>query len=178
MAAKRPFCFSISTLPINAIPAKVVVEQIFLSCLAILLLIAAISDLRRYIIPNWLNIAITTLFIVHSMIAPPGWTVLALQIGSATFIFLIGFLLFNKGLFGGGDVKLLACLTLWVGLAALPRLILTMTLAGGVLALIILALRRYWRSDGGVADRRIPYGVAIALAGFDFCLHQTHLVTW
>jgi prepilin peptidase CpaA len=65
---------------------------------------------------------------------------------------------------GGGDVKLLACLGLWVNISAGVWLLATSLLAGGVLALIYIGVRvargapfgRNYQSKG------IPYGIAIA----------------
>lgn len=69
-----------------------------------------------------------------------------------------GTLLFAADKIGGGDVKLLACLGLWVNIAAGVWLLSTSLLAGGVLALIYIAVR-YFR--GGAKSKGIPYGLAI-----------------
>lgn len=72
--------------------------------------------------------------------------------------------LFSAGKMGGGDVKLLACTGLWVNISAAIWLLATTFLAGGVLALMYIAVR-YWRMGrtGGIyKSKGIPYGIAIA----------------
>jgi prepilin peptidase CpaA len=140
-------------------------------------MIAALSDLKSYTIPNWLSIAIVALFILHVIAAPPGLVDLAIRLVIAAAIFAVSALLFAKGIWGGGDAKLLSSLVLWVGLLDLPRLLLTMSLAGGVLAIMLLIMRARQRGLGLVPDRRIPYGVAIAAAGIEFCLRQTQILS-
>lgn len=149
-------------------------NEIFLACLGILLVLAALNDLRSYTIPNWLSVAIVALFLARSVAYPPTLLAFGLAIGATVLVFALSTFLFSKGLFGGGDVKLLTSLTLWVGFIDLPRLLLTMTLSGGVLALAIIAIRSYQSRWQRFADRRIPYGIAIAVAGLEYCLRQAH----
>lgn len=150
-------------------------NEIFLAGLGILLIWAALSDLRSYTIPNWLSAAIVVLFLAKSLAYPPTLLAFGLQIGAMAIVLALSVFLFSRGLFGGGDVKLLASLTLWVGFFDLPRLLLTMTLSGGVLALVIIAVRSYQNGGRRFADRRIPYGIAIAVAGLDFCWQHAQL---
>jgi prepilin peptidase CpaA len=154
------------------------VGQVFLICLGVLLLIAAASDFRRYIIPNWLSAAILALYILHTAMTRPPLSAIGVHIAVAVAVLAVSALLFVKGMFGGGDVKLLSSLALWVGLVGLPRLLLTMAIAGGIVALFFVAVRWRTNAGGGIADRRIPYGIAIALAGLDYCLLQVHLAFW
>jgi leader peptidase (prepilin peptidase)/N-methyltransferase len=62
---------------------------------------------------------------------------------------------------GAGDAKLLAAAGAWVGLAALPNVILL----GGVLGLVT-ALAFRLRAGVFIADQPIPFGPALALAFF------------
>lgn len=149
-------------------------EQSFFICLGVLLVIAAIGDIRSYTIPNWLSVSIALLFILHTILAPPGIQAIAVHLAVAAVIFVGSTLLFIKGAFGGGDVKLLSSLALWVGLIDMPRLLVIMAIAGGLLAITIIIVRWHLKST----DRRLPYGVAIALAGLDYCLVQAHLALW
>ena len=73
-------------------------------------------------------------------------------------LLLCGTLLFAAGKIGGGDVKLLASLGLWVNISAGVWLLSTTLLAGGVLALIYIAVRHL---RGGANSKGIPYGLAI-----------------
>jgi prepilin peptidase CpaA len=140
-------------------------------------LIAALSDLKSYTIPNWLSLAIVALFILHVIAAPPPLADLGVRLAIAGVIFAVSALLFAKGIWGGGDAKLLSSLVLWVGLLDLPRLLLTMSLAGGLLAIILILVRARQRHLGLATDRRIPYGIAIAVAGIEFCLRQSQILS-
>jgi prepilin peptidase CpaA len=130
--------------------------------LAIALLIAAVTDLRRRQIDNWLNAAIALgapLFWLAGglSLADMGWQ-LAISAGSLTIF--AG--MFALGWMGGGDVKLLTALALWIKPVWFAQLILVMALAGGALTLVFgiwhLAARRSERPA-------IPYGIAISGAG-------------
>ena len=63
---------------------------------------------------------------------------------------------------GGGDVKLAAALALWFPPAATIKFLVLMSLAGGVLTLVVLVWHRAKRREG---RPEIPYGVAIAFGG-------------
>ncbi len=62
---------------------------------------------------------------------------------------------------GGGDAKLFATLGAWLGWAALPRILLTASLAG----LVVVALRRA-RGDAVSRHDRLPLGTLLAAAGW------------
>ncbi len=90
------------------------------------------------------------------------WPDVALQLGVAlaTFVVLAG--LFALRAMGGGDVKLLAALALWIEPSWFLKLLVMMALLGGVLTLFFAA----WHVIRGSKERlAIPYGVAIAFAG-------------
>lgn len=131
--------------------------------LAALLVWAAWGDLRRRDIPNPLTLAI-------ALGAPLWWWAtgvsiwpgMALQVGSALAIFLLFATLFAMGAMGGGDVKLIAALALWLPLGPQLRMLTVMAIAGGAVTIATLAWHR-WRRAGGQVE--VPYGVAISIAG-------------
>ncbi len=69
---------------------------------------------------------------------------------------------FFAGMMGGGDVKLAAALALWFSPGATIKFLLIMSIAGGVLTLLLVAIHRLRARTGRV---QIPYGVAIAVGG-------------
>ena len=76
-------------------------------------------------------------------------------------------LAFYIGMMGGGDVKLAAALALWFNPATTLKFLVIMSLAGGVLTLIVLAIHKKRGNpamdEGGNPTRpEVPYGVAIA----------------
>jgi prepilin peptidase CpaA len=64
---------------------------------------------------------------------------------------------------GGGDVKLVAALALWLPPGAVLKLLVIMSLAGGLLTLAMVIRHRLMKPGG---ELEIPYGIAIAFAGF------------
>jgi prepilin peptidase CpaA len=142
-----------------------------LAVLAIALLVAAFTDLRSRQISNKLNAAI-------ALGAPLFWWAsglsfgdIAWQVGIAllSLVVLAGF--FALRWMGGGDVKLLAALALWIQPALFLQLIIAMAIIGGVLTLVFGAWHIARRQRDRVA---IPYGVAIAAAAL-LVIGQTYL---
>ncbi|MFM2370501.1 MAG: hypothetical protein RIS85_223 [Pseudomonadota bacterium] len=131
--------------------------------LAIALLVAAFTDIRRRQIDNWLNAAIALGAPAYWWAAGLSlWPDVALQVGVALAAFFVLAGLFALKLMGGGDVKLLAALALWLSPMAFLKLVLIMSVLGGILTIVIAA----WHyTVTRRRDAKIPYGVAIAAAG-------------
>jgi prepilin peptidase CpaA len=138
-------------------------RYLLLGCLAIALLVAAVTDIRRRQIDNWLNAAIAAtapLFWWASGLAL--WPDVAWQLGVAAVTFAALAVLFAIRAMGGGDVKLLTALALWIQPVWFMRLLVVMALVGGVLTLVLGAWHVARRQRSKLA---IPYGVAISAAG-------------
>ncbi len=134
-----------------------------LAALAIALLVAAFTDLKSRKIANWLNGAIALgapVFWWASGMAL--WPEVAMQLGLAVVTFLALSVLFALRAMGGGDVKLLTALALWIAPSHFLQLIIMMALLGGVLTLVFGGWHVMRRQKDKIA---IPYGVAIAAAG-------------
>jgi prepilin peptidase CpaA len=134
-----------------------------LAALAIALLVAGFTDLRSRRIGNWLNGSIALgapLFWWASGMSL--WPEVAAQLGVAVGAFSILAGLFAIGAMGGGDVKLLTALALWIEPAWFLKLIIVMALVGGVLTIVFAAVHMI---NGRKARLAIPYGLAIATAG-------------
>jgi prepilin peptidase CpaA len=159
------FLSAMTTLPLFLFPVLLA---------AVLLLAAAISDVRGYRIPNLFSLNIALLFPVYGLLSgqPVAW-------GAHGFTMLgclaVGLPLFALKLAGGGDVKLLTALALWAGPGQIAPLLLITAVLGGVLALgaVGLTILRqpallYGLRTVGLAPFRsikLPYGVAIAGGG-------------
>ncbi len=137
---------------------------IILSALLVLLLLrAAQTDIQSRIISNSLNLAI-------ALLAPAWWWAnglapypgVALQLGLALGVFALFTAMFALGMMGGGDVKLLTALALWMPLPAMTSLLIVMAAAGGGVTLATIIHHRLAKRTG---RPEIPYGVAIAIAG-------------
>ena len=169
------------------------IEILAAAATMILLAAAATTDIARYRIPNVIVYAIVIAFLIGAAFNF-SWPAIAWSVGAGVGMFLLGAGLFAFRLFGGGDVKLVAAMALWTGFADLSRFLLVMTAAGGLLGIVWMIRRRHQRpataseaasspdalssdapsSDTSTVPNRIPYGVAIALAGLDFFVTSAH----
>ena len=134
-----------------------------LAILAVLLLFAAVTDLKARIIANRLNLAVALLAPAYWWaIGLMPWPDMAMQAALGVAVFAIFAGLFALGWMGGGDVKLLGALALWLPLVPLLRMLIAMSVLGGVLTLIVIAVHRFRKLE---TSPEVPYGVAIAAAG-------------
>lgn len=138
-------------------------EIALLGLLAIMLSIGAVTDWRRRSIDNWLTAAIALSSPLYWWATGLNWWPdVALQVAIAAVVFGIGVGLFAVGAMGGGDVKLLGGLALWFPGLIMLRLLIIMSIAGGVLTLAMLIRHKISKS---AAPLEVPYGIAISLAG-------------
>jgi len=136
---------------------------ILLGVLAAMLLVACWCDLKTRTIPNGLNLAIALLAIPFWWsVGLAFWPDAAIQVGIAFVVFWLFAIAFAMGAMGGGDVKLIAAIALWLPWQAVIVLLFIMSVAGGVLTLAML-IRHKLAKRGGQLE--IPYGVAIAFGG-------------
>src|SRR4051794_16677394 len=136
---------------------------LLLALLACGLVAAAALDWRSRIIPNWLNAAIALGAIPFWLATrTPLWPDAAIHLAVAAGLFALFALAFHLGMMGGGDVKMLAALALWLPPLAVVQLLLIMSLAGGALTLAMVVRHRLSKAEGAL---EIPYGIAIAFAG-------------
>ena len=133
-----------------------------LAALVLLLVSAGIQDARTREIANWKNAAILAL-------APLWWWSnglsllpdVAIQLAVAGAIFALFCAAFYFNWMGGGDVKMIGALALWLPMQALFFMLMVMSVIGGVLTLIMM-LDHWRRKAPGAVET--PYGVAIAMA--------------
>jgi prepilin peptidase CpaA len=134
-----------------------------LGLLVLLLLAASWCDLKTRTIPNSLNLAIALLAIPFWWsVGLALWPDAAIQIGVALLVFALFAIAFALGAMGGGDVKLVGALALWLPFPAVVLLLFVMSVAGGVLTLAMYLRHKLARNRGQL---EIPYGVAIAFGG-------------
>lgn len=137
--------------------------------LALLLVSAGVEDARTRNIANWKNAAI-------ALLAPAWWWAdgyslwpnVGAQLLLATVVFALFVGAFALGQMGGGDVKLIGALALWLPLHPLLWMLAAMSIGGGALTIVMVA-ERAWKKSGPV---EVPYGVAIAIAAL-LCLPRT-----
>lgn len=143
---------------------------VLLAGLALLLIVAGVTDWRARTIPNWLNTAIALGALLWWWANGYAlWPSVALLVGQAVIVFAIFAAMFAIGAMGGGDVKMISALALWWPPAEFFHLISVMAIAGGILTLAMLIRHKISKAEG---RPEIPYGIAIAFAAL-FEISQT-----
>jgi prepilin peptidase CpaA len=149
-----------------------------LTCLAFgLLLVAALHDAAARTIPNAIPATMALAGVVLRVWAGD----LLLGFGIAAALMAILFVLWLRGYIGGGDMKLIPAVALALPPSSVPAFILFVSIAGGILGLIYLALSfvvrrprpgprqgllaRVLKAEAWRVHRRgpLPYAVAIAI---------------
>jgi Flp pilus assembly protein protease CpaA len=125
----------------------------------LLLVAAAVVDLRRREIPDGIPVALLCWAVGTKVFgaAAPGWASMALGFGAGA---VLGLLAFWLGGFGGGDAKLLAALGALLGAGDFVVVLFYVALAGGVLG--VVAARR--------GRRDLAYAPAMALGFLVFLI--------
>ncbi|MBV1867305.1 MAG: prepilin peptidase [Marinosulfonomonas sp.] len=125
-------------------------------------------DLRYMRIPNALSIIAVALFAVSAIVSTPDDLIARLTV--AGVVFAIGFAGFCFRILGGGDVKILAALMLFIPLQDLTIFanVFSASMMLGIMAMLLVrrmsfASRTNWKSLS--ASTRFPMGISIGFAG-------------
>ena len=148
-----------------------VLELAIVASMAGLLMLAAVGDIRHLRSPKWLVVAVVALYPAHALClhalgltAAPWWEGPALLAGA----FVLALLVFQTGIMGGGDLKLMMVLVPWAGFALLPMFLIIVAIGGGLVAVMVLMRQLMFVRSGPVRALMrtpVPYGVAIAGGG-------------
>lgn len=149
--------------------------QIALLIFPLAMAFAASTDLLTMRISNKLVLILVASFFVVAIAINLPLQQFAMHVLCAIVVLAVGFALFALRWIGGGDAKLAAATTLWLGFGlTVPYLVYT-ALLGGALTLAILLLRRFpltpfiarfrWLERLHDHKQGVPYGVAMAIAG-------------
>lgn len=151
-------------------------HSIILFAAATALLFAAVHDVAVRTVPNGVSLIVAAAGL--GLNALDDHFVAALFNGA--LVFAAGWYCWRRGWIGGGDVKLLTGCTMLVPPASVPELVLSTAIAGGLLALLYMALARLplggatprpagllprvWRAERRRIRRglSLPYSCAIA----------------
>ncbi len=135
---------------------------------------AAAMDMLTMTIPNRVSLLLVGAFFAAAFFAGLSMQQVLLHVGTGAFVLVICFTLFALGVFGGGDAKLLAASSLWIGFDHLLSYALGISLAGAALSILFLTGRSYFPEGSVNAPRWVlrlqsresgmPYGLAIAAA--------------
>jgi len=133
---------------------------------------AAASDLVRYQIPNTVCLVLAGAFALHAPAMP--LTAAGAHLLAGLAMMAVAAAGFAFRLMGGGDAKLLAAATLWMGWQDLLPFLFVTAMAGAAIGIFLLAARRLapdpppegrWWSLVMARSSGIPYGIAISAAG-------------
>ena len=149
-----------------------------------LCVIAAMIDVNRLKIPNWLNIMLAVLFVPAAFLSGLPLEMIGGHVVVGALAFLAAFGLFAFNILGGGDAKMIPAVALWMGPPAAVIFIVYMAVIGGACALLILAVRNVVPAalvPGAIRapfeeGAGVPYGVAIA-GGAILAAHATPLLS-
>ena len=135
---------------------------------------AALEDALSFTIPNWISLALAVTFPLAAMAVGMPLPAMGLNVGLGLAMLVIGMVMFALRWVGGGDAKLLAAVSLWLGWPAITSFLAATAIAGGSLALLLISLRSAplrpivllgpsWVVRLAEPGEGIPYGVAIAI---------------
>ncbi len=151
-----------------------VIQSALMLIFPVAMAFAAATDLLTFKIPNRISIALVAAFVVVAPFSGLSWSALTMHVATFAAVLAIGIALFSAGLFGGGDAKLLAAASLWVGYDQLGMYVAMVAICGGLLAIVLLAFRRVQlpemvRQQSWIAclhdpKAGMPYGIALAAA--------------
>ena len=158
-------------------------EIAILTIFPLAMLVSGMMDILTMTIPNKVTLALVAGFFILAPFIGLGWTDLAIHIGMAFGLLLIGMFMFAMGWIGGGDAKLFAATGLWLGYSLqMFEYALYASLMGGVLTLLILKLRDLpvvpnfmsfkWMLRLHDPDEGVPYGVALATSALVIYPHS------
>ncbi len=163
-------------------------EAIILVVFPFCMLFAAISDILSMTIANRVSLILVGAFAAAAPLTGMDWPVFGMHFAAACLVLTATFGMFALGGMGGGDAKLLAATSLWMGFGIhLVEYLVISAFVGGILTVLILLYRKSpisvfaGRADflRRIGDQKegIPYGVALGIGGL-VVFPETPLMSW
>lgn len=152
-----------------------IVSTLAVMVFPLLMALAASSDLLTMRISNLLvGVLVLGFFVVALAVGLP-LEQIGIHVLVGIAVLAVGFTFFAFGWIGGGDAKLAAATTMWLGLSTMLPYLIYAALLGGALTLLLLAVRRWplpavlakvqWIDRLHDTKTGVPYGIALAVAG-------------
>ena len=155
-----------------------IAQTLPLVLLAPLLVAVGYFDLKYMRIPNVVVLLAIALFVVTAPLV--GWQELGLRLAVAGGVLALGFALFAVGIWGGGDVKMLAALMLFVPSQTYTLFALGFSAAMllGIATILVLRAVPFLAGSSWISLQQrgtFPMGISIALAGLQHPVLMTAL---
>ena len=148
---------------------------LFLAVYPAALLIAAVNDIYEFKIPNWISLLLVVTFLLAGMAIGAPFSLILEGVMLGFGVLVVGFLLFARNIIGGGDAKLLAATSAWIGFSGLSTFLVSTAMAGAGLAIFLMLFRKTpafpfyahapWLFRLHQTQADIPYAVAICVGG-------------
>jgi prepilin peptidase CpaA len=146
-----------------------------------LMAFSAFSDLFTMTISNRISILLIAGFGVMAALIGMNLSDILSHAGAGLAVLAVTFTFFACGWIGGGDAKLAAATALWLGFDPLLEYLLTASIFGGALTLVIMRFRlmpmpallqgQEWAARLHRIDAGVPYGIALAAAALTVYPH-------
>ncbi|MEQ1866648.1 MAG: prepilin peptidase, partial [Micropepsaceae bacterium] len=107
-------------------------ESMLLIAVGTAILAGAIYDATTLTIPNWVSLILLALCPVIAISAGLSWAEAGIHAGVGVAALAVGIALFAGGFVGGGDAKLFAAVSLYIGAAWFGMYVFAVALAGGL----------------------------------------------
>ena len=133
------------------------------------LLYFTVTDFEQHVILDEMLLAFAILGFCYTLhLHLPVLNHILASLGGGLFFLILAVI--SKGAIGGGDIKLIAVLGLWLGTAPLLSIIMYGAMAGGIAALILLLCRKIKR------NQYLAYGPYFALSAIGIILKWLDLL--
>jgi prepilin peptidase CpaA len=139
----------------------------------ILMAFAAVSDLLTMTIPNRVSLLLLMGFVILAATTGMTGEDFVQHVAAALAVLIASFACFAMGWIGGGDAKIASTAALWLGLQHILEYLISVSVFGGALTLLLLQFRRWplpytfvnqaWLLRLHDKNGDIPYGIALAL---------------
>lgn len=154
---RKPILFFSSAILFN------MTDDLFLMAAIFLLLLMTVTDFEQYMLFDAMTLPLAIIGAIYS------WQTNFLDCAAASIVgggFFLLLAIISKGSLGGGDVKLIAALGLWLGSENLLNVVMYGTIAGGLAAVLMILAKQ--------KDRKsyFAYGPYFALTAIYFLLKK------
>jgi len=150
-------------------------SKLILLAFPLIMAFAASSDLLTMRISNRVVILLVAMFCAVAVLIGMPIQEFGLHVACATLVLSVAFGFFALGWIGGGDAKLAAATTFWLGFGVTVPYLIYASMLGGALTLLLLVGRRWplpvalmrigWIHRLHDSRTGVPYGIALAIAG-------------